>query len=77
MSGDSTRDDYLARYDIDVAWRTTWFKLANDVPRARKAQRTQQTQERIERRARIANQRIAALMRSWDEQLKSIVETTT
>jgi hypothetical protein len=58
-----TIDEMKARYELDYKWRKAWTKLACK----HELGRLQSRQEKIERRARIANNRIAALMHQFDE----------
>jgi hypothetical protein len=58
-----TVDEIKARGEIDDKWRSAWTKLACK----HEPGRLQSKQEKIERRARIANNRIAALMHQFDK----------
>lgn len=55
------------RYELDFRWRETWIRLSTHRGRARARLRTQRQQEAIERKARLANNRIRVLMRRFDE----------
>ncbi|MFW0778443.1 MAG: hypothetical protein ACN2B6_12080 [Rickettsiales bacterium] len=54
-------DELLARYDLDCKWREAWNLLANsDIRRTKYPLQTQQ--EYIERRAGMANKRVANII---------------
>lgn len=53
------------RYELDFKWRCAWNTLAHITELGKKV-RLQSKQEYIERRAQIANERIAKLMRDFD-----------
>lgn len=65
-----TIDEIKARYEIDDKWREAWTKLACKYETGR----LQSRQEKIERRARIANNRIAALMHQFKLMRNVLVE---
>jgi hypothetical protein len=65
-----TKEDYLREYDRLFAWRALWTRFANTF---RSGSRLQTRQEAIERRASIANGRVARLMQAYDtEHLKGV-----
>lgn len=58
-----TPQEFRARYEIDYKWRDAWLKLLN----TREPNRLQSREDRIARRANLANNRIAKLMRDYDK----------
>ena len=60
-----TLEEYQAEYDKLHRWRERWLRLSNKHESAR----LQTRQEDIERRVRIANNNIGALMRAFDLQV--------
>lgn len=62
-----TFKEYYAEYERLNEWRRRWAVLANK----REPGRLQRRQEAIERRHGIANDRIGALMRAFDDERES------
>lgn len=60
------KQEWLARYEKDDKWRSAWNALMNNKELMRKKYPLQTQLEYIERRAEIANQRIAKLIKQAD-----------
>ncbi|EGR2232158.1 TPA: hypothetical protein ACPVZG_005298 [Vibrio parahaemolyticus] len=56
------REDAVARYEKDFAWRAAWGRLANHPTIRKEKYPLQVQQEYIEHRAELANRRIAKLI---------------
>lgn len=66
-----TLEEYQREYDRLFGWRERWTKLSNKHERNRLCTR----QERIEERAKIADNKIRALMKRYDEEREALRAT--